>query len=178
MAELVTLARPYAKAAFEAALADGALGDWQAMLNTLGAVTAQEKMRAVLSSPSLTSDKQAALMLETCGDALNAKGQNLVRVLAGNKRLLLLPEIARQYSELKAQQEKTVAVEVTSAFPLDEAVADRLRQALGRKWQCQVDLQTAVDSALLGGVVIRAGDTVIDASVRGRVVKLAEALVT
>lgn len=176
MAELVTLARPYAKAAFQSALADGKLDDWQAMLNTAGAVVAHEKMRATLSSPALTAEQQAQLMLSVCGDALDVKGQNLVRVLAGNKRLLLLPEIAQQFAALKAEQEKRVAVQVTSAFPLDVAVAERLSQALGKKWQCQVTLQAEVDTSLLGGVVIKAGDTVIDASVRGRILKLAEAL--
>ena len=176
MAELVTLARPYAKAAFQSALAEGKLGDWQAMLNTAGAVAAHDKMRTALSSPALTAEQQAQLMLDVCGDALNAKGQNLVRVLAGNKRLLLLPESAQQFAVLKAEQEKSVAVEITSAFPLDAAVAERLSQALGRKWQCQVTLQTEVDASLLGGVVIKAGDTVIDASVRGRILKLADAL--
>ncbi|HQQ63402.1 MAG TPA: F0F1 ATP synthase subunit delta [Pseudomonadales bacterium] len=176
MAELVTLARPYAKAAFEVALGEGKLGDWQVMLDTAGAVVSDEKVRAALSSPALTSEQQSQLMLGVCGDSLDAKASNLVRALASNKRLSLLPEIAIQFSNLKAQQEKIVAVEIRSAFPMDDAVAARLQQALGKKWQCRVELQTEVDASLLGGVVIKAGDTVIDASVRGRMQKLAEAL--
>ncbi|HSC75742.1 MAG TPA: F0F1 ATP synthase subunit delta [Pseudomonadales bacterium] len=176
MAELVTLARPYAKAAFEVAVATGKLADWQAMLNIAGAVAANDKVQAALSSPALTSEQQAKLMLDVCGDALDTGAANLVRALANYRRLSLLPDIAAQFAELKAKQEKVVAVEIRSAFPLDAAVADRLAQALGKKWQCQVELQTQVDSALLGGVVIQAGDTVIDASVRGRMLKLAEAL--
>jgi F-type H+-transporting ATPase subunit delta len=176
MAELVTLARPYAKAAFEVALAAGQLGEWQAMLSTAGAVAANDKVRTALSSPALTSEQQAALMLDICGDALDAKAANLVRALANYRRLALLPGIALQFSELKARQEKVVAVDIRTAFPLDAAVTARLAQALGAKWHCQVELQTEVDAGLLGGVVIQAGDTVIDASVRGRLLKLAEAL--
>jgi F-type H+-transporting ATPase subunit delta len=176
MAELVTLARPYAKAAFEVARAAGKLAEWQVMLNTAGAVAANDKMRAALSSPALTSDQQAMLMINVCGDALDASAANLIKALANYRRLALLPDIALQFNELKAQQEKVVAVEIRSAFPLDVAVTERLAQALGKKWHCQVELQTQVDAALLGGVVIQAGDTVIDASVRGRMLKLAEAL--
>lgn len=176
MAELVTLARPYAKAAFEVAAGESRLGEWQGMLNTAGAVAASEKVQVALSSPALTSEEQARLMLDICGDRLDAKMSNLVRALASNKRLALLPEIAAQFAALKAQQEKTIAVEVVSAFPLDAAASDRLSQALSKKWQCNIRLETEVDSKLLGGIVIRAGDTVIDASVRGRMLKLADAL--
>ena len=176
MAEWVTLARPYAKAAFEVACSEGRLRAWQDMLNVAGAVTLQEKVRSVLSSPALTGEQHASLMLEICGDALEAKMANLVRALAANKRLSLLPEIAMQFSEFKAQQEKTLAVDVVSAFPLNEAASANLSQSLSRKWQCNVQLKTVVDPKLLGGIIIKAGDMVIDASVRGRITKLADAL--
>jgi F-type H+-transporting ATPase subunit delta len=176
MAELVTLARPYAKAAFEVAVGEKRLGEWQGMLSTAGAVVASEKVQVALSSPALTGEQQARLMLDICGDTLDTKMSNLVRALASNKRLALLPEIAAQFAALKAQQEKTLAVEVVSAFPLDAAASERLSQALSKKWQCNIRLETEVDSKLLGGIVIRAGDTVIDASVRGRMLKLADAL--
>lgn len=176
MAELVTLARPYAKAAFEVASGEGRLGEWQNMLDVAGAVTTNEKVQIALSSPALTGEQQARLMLDLCGDSLDAKMSNLVSALAGNKRLALLPEIATQFAALKAQQEKTLAVGIISAFPLDAAASGRLSQALAKKWQCNVQLETEVDSKLLGGIVIKAGDTVIDASVRGRMLKLADAL--
>ena len=176
MAELVTLARPYAKAAFEAACAEGKLQEWQQMLDVLAAVVSYPRMREVLAQPSLTAARQARILLDVCGDSLAGGVTNLVQVLAENKRVGLLPELAAQFREMKARHEKTVAVEIRSAFPLDAAVADRLAKALGNKWQCAVKLETEVDPSLLGGVVIKAGDTVIDASVRGRVLKLAEAL--
>lgn len=176
MAELVTLARPYAKAVFEVACAEGRLAEWQNMLLTLAAVVSDEKVAALLAQPSLTADQQASAVTGLCGDALTEKAANLVGVLSANRRLPLLPEVAGQFAALKAEHEKTVGVEILSAFPLDKAVADRLAQALGRKWQCQVKLETQVDPSLLGGAIIKAGDTVIDASVRGRMLRLADAL--
>jgi F-type H+-transporting ATPase subunit delta len=178
MAELVTLARPYAKAAFEVAFGEGRLAEWQSMLNAAGAVAANAKVQNALSSPALTGDQQAKMMLDICGDSLDIKAGNLIRTLASNKRLALLPEIAIQFAALKARQEKTLAVGVVSAFPLDEAASSRLSQALTKKWQQNVQLQTEVDATLLGGLVIKAGDMVIDASVRGRMLKLADALST
>jgi F-type H+-transporting ATPase subunit delta len=176
MAELATLARPYAKAVFEVAVADDALVEWQSTLNTAAAVVQAEKVQAALASPALTAEQQAALVQNVCGESVRGKAANLVRVLADNKRLALLPEIARQFAELKANKERVIDVEVVSAFPLDAKTADTLSAALSKKWQCNVELQTTVDASLLGGAIIRAEDTVIDASVRGRMMKLADAL--
>lgn len=176
MAERATLARPYAKAVFEVALDGGALAEWQRMLNTVAAVVLDDKVQVFLASPTATAEQQAALVKDVCGDELNAKVINLIRVLATNKRLMLLPEIASQFGELKARRERVIGVEIASAFPLEAKTADVLSAALSKKWQCSVELQTTVDAALLGGVVIKAEDMVIDASVRGRMMKLADAL--
>ena len=176
MAEPVTLARPYAKAAFEVAFADAQLGKWQEMLSTLGAIVSDLKMAQILSSPSMTAEQQAQLLLDVCGEGLSEKVKNFVRVLSGYKRLALLPEIASQFSDLKSRQEKTMEVAITSAFPIGDDVTKQISAALGKKWQCNIELETKVDPALLGGAVIRAGDNVIDASVRGRILKLAEVL--
>jgi F-type H+-transporting ATPase subunit delta len=176
MAELMTLARPYAKAAFEVALADGALGEWQSMLDTASAVAEDNKVAEKLRSPALTSEQQTELMQNICGDSINAKVVNLIRALAVNRRIALLAQISKQFGELKAKREKTVSVELCSAFPMDALASESLSRALSKKWDCNVALETIVDPALLGGVVIKAGDMVIDASIRGRMLKLAEAL--
>ena len=123
-----------------------------------------------------TAEQQAALIKGVCGDELNAKALNMIQVLATNKRLSLLPEIAHQFGELKARRERVIGVEIASAFPLEAKTADALSAALSKKWECNVALQTTVDASLLGGVVIKAEDVVIDASVRGRMLKLADAL--
>ena len=176
MAELSTLARPYAKAAFEYALDKQQLSLWHEQLGTAAAVVADSGMEAVLNNPSLTASQQAGILTEVCGEALDAQMRNFISVLAVNKRLPLLPEIHKLFGQYKANQERSVDVEVVSAFDLADEASDRLAQALGRKLERQVTVRTSTDSNLLGGVLIRAGDLVIDGSVRGRLNKLAEAL--
>ncbi len=176
MAELSTLARPYAKAAFEHAVAAGALPQWSAMLDLLAAVAADDRVAGMLSTPSLTAASKAARLIALAGDALSTGGANFVGTLAENRRLALLPQIAAQFARLKANLEMTVDVEVTSAHAMDAAQQERLAQALRSRLQRDVRISVMVDSSLLGGAVIRAGDTIIDGSVRGRLAKLAEAL--
>ncbi len=178
MAELSTLARPYAKAAFEYALEKGDLSEWSGQLATAAAVTAEEGMAAVLNNPSLTDTEQAGLLNDVCGDATGAAVKNFVSILAANKRLGLLPEISSQFELYKANQEKSVDVEVISAFDLADETVDRLAGALGKKLEREVKVSSSTDRDLLGGVLIRAGDLVIDGSVRGRLNKLAEAMNT
>ena len=110
------------------------------------------------------------------GDDLNSKGQNFIRLLAENKRLVLLPEIAALYEILKANQEKSVDVEITTAFEISSDIAEKLANSLRSRLEREINLATKVDQSLLGGAVIRAGDTVIDSSVRGKLTKLAESI--
>lgn len=175
MAELSTLARPYARAAFEYAVS-GDMAAWSSQLSLAAAVAQTDNMVRVLNSPSLTSARQAQLFIEVCGDALSAKVQNFIKVLAENKRLALLPEISSLYDQFKANREKSVDVEVTTAFELEATIQEKLATALSGKLERDVNVQTAVDNNLLGGVVIRAADVVIDGSIRGRLNKLAEAM--
>jgi F-type H+-transporting ATPase subunit delta len=176
MAELTTLARPYAKAVFAEASEKGALDAWSADLALLAACVADADMAKVLVHPSLTAQQQAQALTDVCGDKLNEAAKNLVAVLAENKRLMLVPEIAALYEELKAQLQNTVDVVVTSAFELSNEQADKLAQALKAKLQCDVRLTSEVDESLIGGAIIRAGDLVIDGSVPGKLSKLAEAM--
>ena len=176
MAELSTLARPYAKAAFEHARDKQQLSQWLEQLDTLAAVTANSAMDAVLNNPSLTAEQQARTLTDVCGDALGTDARNFVAILADNKRLALLPEIQTLFAHYKANQEKTVDVEVISAYDLADAARDKLATVLGKKLEREVKVRTSTDEDLLGGVLIRAGDLVIDGSVRGRLNKLAEAM--
>lgn len=176
MAESITLARPYANAAFEVALADKALAPWSQMLASLAAVCADPKVSALLKNPALTAEKQSQALLEICGDAVSDKGQNLVKLLAENRRLVLLPQISSIFDVLKAAQEKSIDVDVATAYQLSDEVVAQLTQALQKRLDRQVRLNTRVDQKLIGGAVIRAGDTVIDNSVRGKLNKLAESL--
>ena len=176
MAELSTLARPYARAAFEYARDNSALDAWQEQLGTAAAVTMDPAMQAVLNNPALTAEQQAAQLSDVCGDSLGAEARNYIAILASNKRLPLLPEIYDMFAQFKANQEKSVDVEVISAFDLEQSIQDKLAAVLGKKLEREVKVTSETDADLLGGVLIRAGDLVIDGSVRGRLNKLAEAM--
>ena len=176
MAELITLARPYAKAAFETALQDGALDKWSSMIALSAAVADQPEVSSILSSPSLSSDQIADAFIDVCGDELDEKGKNFVDLLAENKRLVLLPEISSLFEALKAQQEMSVDVEITTAFEISSDVSNKLANALKDRLKREILLTTTVDKSLIGGAVIRAGDNVIDSSVRGKLSKLAESM--
>ncbi|SFH57775.1 F0F1 ATP synthase subunit delta [Modicisalibacter xianhensis] len=177
MAETSTVARPYAKAAFEFAHAQGALEAWSDMLALAANVAADADMRArVMDNPRLSGVEKADVIIEVCGDAMGKEGQNLLRTLGQQNRLAALPAIAEQFDLLKAQQEKRMDVTIVSAFPLDAKQEDKLASALAKRLNREISITTQVDSALLGGVILRAGDTVIDGSVRGRLARLRDAL--
>lgn len=176
MAELTTLARPYARAAFEFSLSVNALADWSSELAIAAAVSQTENLQKLLSSPSLTSEEQAKNFVDVCGDALSANTRNFIEVLAENKRLPLLPEIATLFEGFKANREKSVDVEIATMFELDEAIQQKLATSLSSKLEREVKLHTVVDKDLIGGVLIRAGDIVIDGSIKGRLAKLGEAM--
>ena len=176
MAELSTLARPYAKAAFEYARDSQQLSQWLEQLATAAAVASDSAMDAVLNNPSLTARQQATTLNDVCGDTLDAPVRNLIAILADNKRLALLPEIHALFARFKDNQEKSVDVEVISAFDMADATRDKLAGVLGKKLEREVKVRTSTDRDLLGGILIRAGDLVIDGSVRGRLNKLAEAM--
>lgn len=176
MAELSTLARPYAKAAFEYAAEHTALAEWSQMLALADVVAGDDKVARVLASPEPSADQLANLFVELCGDGLNGPARNFIHILAEHKRLALLPFVAEQFEALRAERERSVDVEIASAYELTAEQQQHLLDWLGNRFGREINLHTRVDDALLGGVVIRAGDTVIDNSIRGRLTKLAEAL--
>ena len=176
MAEPITLARPYAKAAFQVALDNSDLGSWSKMLRLLAVIAGDEKVATILSSPVYTSTQQAEKVLHLCGDEINESGQNFVRVLAENRRLPLISKIAEIFEALKANQEKSIDVEITTAYEISAEATDNLARALKTRLQREINLQSRVEKSLIGGAIIRAGDTVIDSSLRGKLNKLAEAM--
>ena len=176
MAELSTLARPYAKAAFQYAEDNSALAEWAPQLQTLAAIVVDSKVATVLDTPSFTSSALAQLVIELAGDDVSGTVANFVHVLAENKRLKLLPQISAQFEQFKASRESSIDIELVSAFELAESTQQKLSDALAARLDRRVNVSTALDPSLLGGVLVRAGDTVIDGSVRGRLNKLAEAM--
>ena len=176
MAELSTLARPYAKAAFEYAVDAKDVQGWSDSLSLAASVAQQPAVEKLLSSPSATAEKQAEAVQNICGDELATVSQNFISILSENRRLQLLPQISQQFEIMKANLEKAVDVDVVAASKLNAAQQKALSEALSAKLERKVNLQVSLDKSLLGGAVIRAGDTVIDGSIRGRLTKLAESL--
>ncbi|MCP1673384.1 F-type H+-transporting ATPase subunit delta [Natronocella acetinitrilica] len=176
MAELTTIARPYAQAVFKHAKEHKQLGPWSETLQLLGLIAADERMQPVLSSPRPSADELVGLFSDLCGDRLSEAGRNLIRLLAENRRLMALPALVKQFEELRAAEEGTLQALLTSALPVEDKVRDELAKALGNRLQRKVSLETAVDERLLGGAIIRAGDLVIDGSVRGRLQRMATQL--
>ncbi|WP_210397917.1 F0F1 ATP synthase subunit delta [Motiliproteus sediminis] len=176
MAELSTVARPYTKAAFQAAVEQQALDKWSDMLALAAQAVQDEQVSKLLNNPALGSDAKAELVLEICSDKLDEQAQNFIRILAENKRLPVLPEISALFDVMKAQMQQSIDVAVTTAFELNEEQQTKLAQALGKKLACEVSVTSDVDESLIGGAVIRAGDLVIDGSIRGKLAKLSETL--
>ena len=176
MIEPTTLARPYARAAFEHARAAGDLAAWQAALSELAAITAEPKVAAAMRDPNQTAAQRAATLSGLAGDAAPPAVANLLSIMADNGRLSLLPEVAMLFDQLKQAVESTVAVHVTSAYPLSDAETQQLADTMQEKLARSITLTSETDPSLLGGALIRADDLVIDGSVRGRLNKLAGTL--
>ncbi len=176
MAELTTIARPYAKAAFQYALDAQDLSGWARQLATLAGASQYGAMVEVIASPSRSAEQQAKTLIDACGDELSEPVRNYVQLLAQNKRLILLPEIHELFEALKHLQEQSVEVELTTAFELADADQENLAKALEQKLKRKVSVRAEVDQELLAGVIVKAGDLVIDGSMRGRLEKLAKAI--
>ena len=176
MAELRTLARPYAKAAFSVAREQDQLAEWYRVLTIAGQITAIKDIRQLLSNPGLEEQKKADMILEVAEAGDSEQVRNFFSVLAENRRLALLTEISALFNMYRADLERTVDIEVTAAFELTDEQQQKLAQALSKKLDRQVSLAALLDKSLIGGVIIRTGDMVIDASVRGKLTKLADAL--
>jgi F-type H+-transporting ATPase subunit delta len=177
MAHTSTIARPYARAAFETARDAKDLAGWQAQLEFVAAVVADPAMQAAIGSPKASADAISAVITEAGKGRLSAGVQNLVVLLARRKRLAVLPELVQQFVALKREAERKVEVELTSAVALGAGQRSAIQQALEQRLGRTVELKEAVDASLIGGAVVRAGDLVIDASVRGRLERLGDALI-
>ena len=177
MAEKATIARPYAKAAFESARAHKNFGRWSETLAIAAGVVADERVAKLLTSPRVKPADLISLIAEAAGGAIDQHIRNFLVTLAENRRLGLLPEIAAMYEHLRADVENVADVHIVSAAPLADAQRERLAAALKRRLQREVRLHCAVDASLIGGAVVRSGDFVIDGSLKARLERLASAMV-
>jgi F-type H+-transporting ATPase subunit delta len=178
MAELTTIARPYAEAAFRLARDENALPAWSEMLHLASAVIADPRMAAALNNPKLTADDKVALLLSVCGDRLDARGRSFVRVLVDADRVSLLPQIESLFAELKNQTDGVAKARIDSAFPLTDADVDVLKVALEKRFGRKIEATVHVEPSLIGGARITVGDSVIDASVEAQLHAMATQLRT
>jgi F-type H+-transporting ATPase subunit delta len=176
MAELSTIARPYAEAAFRLAKELNALPSWADAIGRLASVVGRPEAQAVLGNPKLSATQVAGLIGDTAGQ-LSTEQKNFVQLLADNERLSVLGEINTQYLSLQSEQAGLVDAHVMSAYPLTDAQADDIRKTLETKTGKKVKVTVSVDSDLIGGVAIRIGDEVTDLSVKGKLAQLQKALV-
>ncbi len=175
MAEVITIARPYAVAVFSLAQEKGDLQTWSDLLQVAAQCADTAEVEAILTNPAV-SDEQAVNLLGDVVGELSADARNFLLLLAENNRLLLLPEIATLYEQLRAESEQTMTAEVVTARALSDAQKTKIAAALKKRLGKEVTLTEQVDESLLGGAIIRAGDLVIDGSALGKLNRLANAI--
>ena len=176
MEENVTLGRPYAQAAFRHAESIEALPQWSQMLILLSGLVSDRQMKGIITDPRVSKGKLEALLLDLCGERLAPGGDNFIRLLVANGRVLLAGTIGSLFEQERQRSEGRVEVRVISAFPLDTDAQARLSDTMVKWFEREVDLSVSVDDSLIGGVILRAGDTVVDASLRGRLQALSDEL--
>lgn len=175
MSEFVTVARPYAKAAFDFATEHNSVEHWQHMLLFAAEVTRNAQMADLLSG-DLAPEALAGLFIAVCGEQLDENGQNLIRVMAENGRLPVLPDVLELFVSLRAASEAVAEVEVISASPLSDEQLTKITGAMEKRLSRKVKLNGKIDKSVMAGIIIRAGDMVIDGSIRGRLDRLADVL--
>jgi len=174
MSHALTLARPYARAAFALARDHGRLPQWSALIGIAATIASDEQMRGLLTHPQLGTDELVNLLLPN--GEVDPNFRQFLTVLAENRRLSLLPEIAGLFEQLRADEEKVLRVKVTSAVELANSELERIISALHHRFGRRVEVQSAVDPELIGGAVIDTGEVVIDGSVRGKLRRLEASL--
>lgn len=175
MSEFTTVARPYAKAAFDFAVEHQSVDRWQQMLAFATEVASNEQVAELLSG-ALAPEALSAQFIAICGDQLDEAGQNLIKVMAENKRLPALPDVLAQFILLRAAYDATAEVEVISSTTLSDEQLTKISAAMEKRLSRKVKLNCKIDKSVMAGVIIRAGDLVIDGSVRGRLERLADVL--
>jgi F-type H+-transporting ATPase subunit delta len=176
MAEAITIARPYANAAFALAQEKGELTAWSDLLAVLAQAVSEPEMQSIINSPAVSDEQAVSVLTDIAGDAVTPEVKNFLSLLAENDRLVLLADISLLFEELKAEAEKSMVADVVAARDLSAEQADKISAALKTRLGRDVTLNVSVDESLLGGAIIRAGDLVIDGSALGKLNRLASAI--
>lgn len=174
--ETTTIARPYAEAVFARARDTGGLEAWSETLALLSAIVSNPDMARLIANPNVSSERVRSAVTGVAGTSLSVEAENFVSLLAENNRLQVLPEISRLFEERKAAAQGIRQVQVRTAYPMSAAEQNALAQTLRRTLGAEVELTVEQDPELIGGIEVRAGDLVIDGSVRGKLHKLANEL--
>jgi F-type H+-transporting ATPase subunit delta len=175
MTQPITLARPYARAAFEMASTHGGHSEWAGKLAFAAAVAADPRVASLFGDPRAAENDLAELVLPQDEPADSMFG-DFVRLLAENHRLSVLPEIHALFEALKDEAERVLKINIRSSAPIDAAESMRLQDALKRRFGRDIEVVHSIDPNLLGGAIIDAGEVVIDGSVSGRLARLQQAL--
>ncbi|MBL1142482.1 MAG: F0F1 ATP synthase subunit delta [Proteobacteria bacterium] len=172
MLEKATIARPYANAAFDQAIDESKLSDWSAMLNLLSVIVSDDNMNSVINNPKLSNEQLYQFIADVGGDKFSQTGKNFIRILIDAERIGLAVKVFELFEQKRAAAEGISDVDVISAYPLDDAQVNAISESISKRLGKKVDVNTEEDKNLIGGVIIRAGDSVIDASLRGRLKEL------
>ncbi len=173
MSQALTLARPYARAAFALARDEGALADWSRVLGFAATLANDARIASLLRHPQLSASDATALLLDA---GASDKAKRFLELLADNHRLQQLPEIAALFEQLRAEAEHVVKAKVTSATMLDASELNAIKAALKKRFSREVIVETAIDESLIGGALIDTGNVVIDGSIKGKLARLSAAL--
>ncbi|HET9669057.1 MAG TPA: F0F1 ATP synthase subunit delta [Casimicrobiaceae bacterium] len=176
MAELATIARPYAEAAFEIARDANALGPWSEMLGFASQVVSDPRVGEALDNPRLDAAARESLLLSIAGDRLNGEVRNFIRVLVEAERVALLPQIAAMFDTLKNEAESVAIATIESAFELTPAQVDELKTALEKRFGKKIEATVTINPTLIGGARITVGDSVLDGSVQAKLDAMRTAL--
>ena len=176
MAELATIARPYAEAAFKLAVEQNALPVWGEMLKFAAAVMSDPAMQAAIDNPKLGTDQKEALFLSVCGDKLNTVGRNFIKVLVEGDRIVVLPQIEAMFAQLKNAAEGVAKAQIVSAIALTDQQVSELKVVLEKRFGKKIEATVAVDPSLIGGARIVVGDQVVDGSIAGKLQAMATQL--
>ena len=176
MAELATIARPYAEAVFRLAKQGNALPAWSDALNLVASVYQDPQMQAAIANPKVSPPDIERLLLAICGERIDDVARNLVRLLVHNRRLSVIAEIRESFEQLKLEDEGKLDARISSAFPMEDAQRDQVVGLLSSRFKRKIKASVTVDPELIGGIKVEVGDKVWDASVRGRLQTMAATL--
>ena len=176
MAEISTIARPYAVAIFNLAKEEKTLSNWSDMLSLISDIVENEDVNSFIHNSKVLDTDREKFLLDICGDKINTSGKNLIKLLVEYKRLLILSEITSLFEELKDKDEGVIEAEIIMAEQPDKKLVDNLLQSLEKKKKKKIEGKVVIDKSIVGGAKIIVGDTVIDASVQGQLDNLAYTL--